>query len=185
MTACRHGVISRSCCLDIVNDVIAAEYAEVGVGSIGRDKLYSHMRQRYWCVTLPLVNVFLQSNEELQVHWQRRRSQASRALVAAYPGQRVFVDCTDIARKECNFLLTMADAFSKKIVCLAGKKKSAELVAKLFGKGLEQFVKVENIGADGGLEFLGALFKEMLARHHIVQTVSQPHAPTQNALAET
>jgi transposase InsO family protein len=174
-------VVSR----DIVSDVIAAEYAEVGVGSIGRDKLYSHMRQRYWCVILPVVNAFLQSNTESQVHRQRRRSQASRAFVAAYAAQRLFVDCTDINRGPITFLLTMADAFSKKIWCGAGRTKSAELVARIFEKGLEQFVKIENIRCDNGGEVTGAPFKDMLARHNIVQTFTSSHSPTQNALAET
>jgi transposase InsO family protein len=172
---------------DIADDVIAAEWTETGIGSLGRDKFYSLLKFKYWCISLPMVSAFLKGNVEAQVGRQRRRSQVSKAYVPSGPGERLYIDCTDISRLECNHLLTVVDAFSKKIVCVPGKSKKARLTAERFEKViLPQFCggKVKQAHLDGGTEFLGE-FSAMLERLGIKKIVSQPHQPTANAYAET
>jgi hypothetical protein len=153
-----------------------------------RDKFYSLSQTKHWSITLPRVSAFLKGNVKAQVGRQRRRSQVSKAYVPNSPGERLFVDLTDIKRKECNFLLsvTVVDGFSGKLVCIPGKINSAKFVADKFGYvTLPQFCggQVKQCRSDNGGEFKGE-FADMLARLNIKQILTQPHQPQGNR-AET
>jgi hypothetical protein len=173
---------------DIAEDVLRAEWTEVGVGSIGRDRLWGLMREKYLCVSQPMVNAFLHTDEEAQVHRQRRSSVSVVSYVASRPSQRLFVDCTDFRD---GYFLTAVDAFSKFIWVVwskYGEGKSGKTAAKMANIFETQFIpkftgQIGTVKCDAGPEF-GTEWDAMLARNNIKRIRGHVHTPQGQGMVE-
>lgn len=177
-------IVSR----DIANDIIKAEFIAAGVGSIGRDRLWRLLKDKYLCLSQPLVNNFLHSDTEAQCHRQRRSSVSVVSYIASRPSERLYVDCTDYAG---GYFLTAVDAMSKFIWAVwskYGENKSGKSAAKIADIFQSQFIpkfagQISTLKADNGPEF-GAEFDAMLARNNIKRIRGHVHTPQGNGMVE-
>jgi hypothetical protein len=149
---------------DMADGILQAMWTETGVGSLGSDKFHSKLQHMFWCVSSPMVTSFLKTNEEASVHRQRRRSQVTKAFVPPRPGARVFVDCTDVNKFG---LKTLFNSFSKVICAIHISVKTSARVAKAMEECIPQIAggKISQCLGDGGSEFIGEEFQEVLAKH--------------------
>ena len=166
-----------------MDDVLSAEFADLPK-ALGRIRFTSILAQKYWGISAPLVQEFLNADASHQIHRQRKRSQISKPVVSSAPGQNLFADLTFFKRQGVEGMLVVVDGFSKKAAAACFKVKSAASIAEKFEALLSQFVpNPKTLRTDRGLEFAG-VFDEMLERHKIRHVRSLPHSPTSNGICE-
>lgn len=157
--------------------------------SLGRQRLLSYMRTKYWGVSASQVARFLATHQVHQEYRHRKRTQKAKPSVSTGPYKVLVCDLTQIDRAgQAKFLLVVADMFTKVIYARALARKSGPLVAAAMDSILSSLpdgVRVGAIRSDRGNEFTGREFTAVREKHgQIQQVLSTAANPLSNGLAE-
>jgi transposase InsO family protein len=172
----------------LVFEVLEREF-DAMPASLGRQRLLSYMRTKYYGISASQVARFLATHQVHQEYRHRKRTQKAKPSVSTGPFKVFVCDLTQIDRAgQAKFLLVVADMFTKYIYARAVARKSGPLVAAAMDSILASLpagVRVGAIRSDNGKEFTGRDFTAVRERHgHIKQILSTAANPLSNGLAE-
>lgn len=172
----------------LVFDVLEREFDALPP-SLGRQRLLSYMRTKYWGISASQVARFLATHQVHQEYRHRKRTQKVKPTTSTGPFKVLVCDLTQINRGgQAKFLLVVTDMFTKYIYARAVARKSGPLVAAAMDSILSSLPAGVHVGAirsDRGLEFTGREFTAVREkRGNIKQILSTAGNPLSNGLAE-
>ena len=111
-------------------------------------------------------------------------------ITADHAGDCIQIDLMDVsynstANKQIKFLLTFIDVYSRYVLYVPLKNKSAKTVSTAMETLIHQFPrKIYNVTSDDGPEFNNTIFKNVLTNNDIQQWITPANTPNKMAIIE-
>ena len=161
---------------------LAKLYNDTQYSYVGRDKLFSKIKEKFINVSIRDVNAFLKNHETNQVHLPRKKVIVSRPVRTKKTNSVWYVDLIIINKKKTKkreygkldkVILTVVNAFSKFawVKVIEGTKDSKTVAKKMKEIFQEESPNIPNvIHSDNGGEFKKH-FKDLLKEIQLIQVI--------------
>lgn len=172
-------------------EILKQAYSEVPVG---RDRLYSYIKDVHPGISVRTVAAFLNNYEAHQVHRARKNfSQSTTTTICINLKEKYHADLVDIRNisrhnQGAQYFLTVVENSSHYAFVRALHDKTAQEVTRAMEDILNEIStygpQMKILQSDNGSEFIAQEFQDLLKRYHIRHLKSNPHSPWSNSPVE-
>jgi len=167
-----------------INYILTTHYKDPIIGLVGMNRFYDKLKNLYIGISKNDVSKFLKHNKNWQLHQQPKKIGNSKSIVTSKPNNIFSFDLIDMSKEKYNnnnitFLLTMIDAFSKKLYVFPLQNKEAKSIVNILKEFFDNNKKnIPNIIiSDNGSEFKNDLLNLYLKNIGVKQVFGLSYNP--------